>query len=685
MKKTIFENFDEIQKKIEDFENQLSTNKKSGKLKGTVYTPETICRYICLKSIQYHINAILKQQEISKNLDLIKEPNFSSLKSLLKDNNNLKKVLNDLIYSIRILDPACGTGRFLISMANILFQLFKILNPAEDQFKIKKSIIKHNLFGVDLDTQAIKLCQLRLINWVYNRKATQERDLLKNNIILGNFLIEDKIVDFKKFDIILGNPPYIENKKMKSSFNKQILKQKYESAYKLYDISILFIERAYQLLKNKGICSFIITNKFLSADYGLKIRNLLINQTKILEIIDISLLKIFKNASIYPIIISFLKSKNLLNSEHMISIKNAQKFEIIEDFLFKRFLSKKIVQSNINQIPSLVIPIVGDFNIINYIISNFKPLEEIYINSKFIYRPFTFTNWAKYLDFIVKKRHNEKDLILIGTSNIGKFHIKFNKEIKIAKRRLFMSFFPYDKNFNRFWSDLQKPKLIFKEIAKDMTVFCDLGYFINITGAYMLLGEDLSVEKLFSLSVILNSKCVDYIFKSLFSSLHMASGYLRFNGSFLKRIPLPSNIPQVFSKLGKLLHFLHQLKYEIIQDQLCNCIQEESLNSIVEFFRKLIDCLVYYLYFSEIIQKDNIYCTEILKIMKNKNIFPNIIEIFPYRKIKSNNFRQLVPFKFKNILDQIVNLYNFYSNSNKLNSEMTLILNHKWIKLIENA
>ncbi|GAG70154.1 unnamed protein product, partial [marine sediment metagenome] len=198
----------------------------------------------------------------------------------------------------------------------------------------------------------------------------------------------------------------------------------------------------------------------------------------------------FKNASIYPIIISFLKSKNLLNSEHMISIKNAQKFEIIEDFLFKRFLSKKILQSNINQIPSLVIPIVGDFNIINYLLSNFKPLEEIYINSKFIYRPFTFTNWAKYLDLIVKKRHNEKDLILIGTSNIGKFHIKFNKEIKIANRRLFMSFFPYDKNFNRFWSDLQKPKLVFKEIAKDMTVFCDLGYFINITGAYMLLGED---------------------------------------------------------------------------------------------------------------------------------------------------------------------------------------------------
>jgi len=685
MEKTIFENFDEIQKKIEDFENQLSNNKKSGKLKGTVYTPEIICRYICLKSIQYHINTILRQQEISKYLDLIKEPNFSSLKSLLKANNNLTKVLKDLLKSIRILDPACGTGRFLISMANILFQLFKILNPAEDQFNIKKLIIERNLFGVDLDTQAIELCQLRLINWLYNRKATQKHDLFKKNIILGNFLIEDKVVDFKKFDIILGNPPYIENKKMKSSFNKQILKQKYESAYKLYDISILFIEQAYQLLKNKGYCSFIITNKFLSADYGLKIRNLLINQTKILEIVDISSLKIFKNASIYPIIISFLKSKNLLNSEHIISIKNAQKFEIIEDFLFKRFLSKKIIQSNINLIPSLVIPIVGDFNIINYLISNFKSLEEIYINSKFIYRPFTFTNWAKYLDLIVNKRHNEKDLILIGTSNIGKFHIKFNKEIKIANRRLFMSFFPYDKTFNRFWSDLQKPKLIFKEIAKEMTVFCDLGYFINITGAYMLLGEDLSVEKIFSLSVIMNSKCVDYIFKSLFSSLHMASGYLRFNGSFLKRIPLPSNIPQIFSKLGKLLHFLHQLKYEITQDQQCNCIQEESLNNIVKFFKKLIDCMVYYLYFSEIIQKDNIYCNEILKIMKNGNIFPDIMEIFPYRKIKSNNFKQLITFKSKNILDQIVNLYNFYSNSNKLNNEMTLILNHKWIKLIENA
>jgi len=712
MKKTIFENFDEIQKKIEDFENQLTNNKKSGQLKGTVYTPEIICRYICLKSVQYHVNNILKQQEISKRLDLIKDPNFISLKSLLKEKNNLRKVLNKSFSSIKILDPACGTGRFLISITTILYQLIKILNHSDSDFKIKRSIIENNIFGVDLDSEAVNLCKLRLIKWCYNGNLPQKDNIIKDNINIGNFLIDfylnqkkqtqlisnnknSNIKNFKspsnfknstnKFDIILGNPPYIENKKMKSSLHKQILKKYYKTAYKLYDLSILFIERAYQLLEKGGYCLYIITNKFLSADYGLKIRKFLLNHTKILEIIDISSLKVFEKASTYPIIISFQKTKVKIDSKHAILIKNSNEADVIENILFKKKFLKKINQNSIKNIPSFVIPIYGNLNIIRFLLTNFKPLQEIYKKSKFIYRPFTFTNWASYLDLTNSKKKNEKDLILIGTSNIGKFHIKFNKEIKIANRRLFMSFFPYDKNFNRFWSDLQKPKLIFKEIAKDMTAVYDPGYFINITGAYMLLGEDLSVHKLFSLSVIMNSKCVDYIFKSLFSSLHMASGYLRFNGSFLKRIPLPSNIPQVFSKLGKLLHFLHQLKYEIIQDQQCNCIQEESLKSIVEFFTKLIDCLVYYLYFSEIIQKNNIYCKEILKIMKNKNIFPDIIEIFPYRKIKSNNFRQLVPFKFENILDQIVNLYNFYSNSNKLNNEMTLILNHKWIKLIENT
>jgi len=688
MKKTTFDNFEEIKERIERFEHKLLHNKKSGKFKGTVYTPEIICRYISLRSIEFYLNSILKQQGIFTFLDfikdLIKDLNFNSLKLLLKENNNLKKVLNKSIKSIRILDPACGTGRFLISIASILFQLLKILNPSEDQFKIKKSIIEYNLFGIDLDIQAVELCKLRLLNWSNSKIKNFKQDLIKNNIILGNFLIGDNFLELKKFDIILGNPPYIENKKMKSLLNKQILKQKYESAYKLYDISILFIERAYQLLRNKGYCSFIITNKFLSSDYGIKIRNLLINKTKILEIIDVSSLNIFKNASIYPIILSFLKSKNLPNSEHAISIKNTHQLEDVETLLFKGEFKKKIIQAKISQIPSLVFPIEGDFNIINYLLNNFKPLEEIYKYSKFIYRPFAFTNWALFLDFVNKKRHNEKDLILIGTSNIGKFHIKFNKKIKIANRTLNMSYFPYKKRFEKIWSKVQGSKLIFKEVAKDMTVVYDPGYFINITGAYLFLGEALSAEELLSISVVMNSNCVNYIFKSLFGTLHMASGYLRFNGSFLKRIPIPSIIPPIFSKLGKILHFLQQLIYEKEQNRNPNQLQQKTLNIVSQFFINLTDCLVYCLYFSKKLQKDNVNCSEIIRILKSKNIFPEINDIYPYRNLNSFNFRKEVPLESNSILNQIIDVHKTYSSFKILKNEMKAIKRHKWIRLIEN-
>ena len=111
--------------------------------------------------------------------------------------------------------------------------LLKIKHSKEDAGEIKRSIAVNNLFGIDLDGKAIELCKLRLAKW-----ASIDIELLENNFIQGDFLLGDQFARGDKFDIILGNPPYIENKKMKSSVNKQSLKKRYKTAYKLYDISM---------------------------------------------------------------------------------------------------------------------------------------------------------------------------------------------------------------------------------------------------------------------------------------------------------------------------------------------------------------------------------------------------------------------------------------------------------------
>ena len=94
----------------------------------------------------------------------------------------------------------------------------------------------------------------------------------------------DYLLEFNQtqFDIIIGNPPYIENKKIKDLNYKKKLLKRFKSAYKLYDFSILFIEKSIEILKEKyGYLSFIMPNKFLAANYGIKIRKLLVSEIEL--------------------------------------------------------------------------------------------------------------------------------------------------------------------------------------------------------------------------------------------------------------------------------------------------------------------------------------------------------------------------------------------------------------------
>ncbi|GAH85562.1 unnamed protein product, partial [marine sediment metagenome] len=80
---------------------------------------------------------------------------------------------------------------------------------------------------------------------------------------------------------------------------------------------------------------------------------------------------------------------------------------------------------------------------------------------KIIYRPFGFINWAKSLDNLSDIKQSNEDLLLIGTGNVGKYHIKFDKPIRIAKKNLKISFFPFQNEFGQVWEELKSEKINF--------------------------------------------------------------------------------------------------------------------------------------------------------------------------------------------------------------------------------
>ncbi|MFZ4107033.1 Eco57I restriction-modification methylase domain-containing protein, partial [Flavobacterium sp.] len=110
------------------------------------------------------------------------------------------------------------------------------------------------------------------------------------------------------FDIIIGNPPYVEFKNLNSIFKKGIEKV-YQTAKGKYDLYIPFIEMPNKILKEKGILTYICPTRFMQRDYGKDLRNFISSQYNILQILDFGDGQIFKNAMTYTGIFIFEKSK----------------------------------------------------------------------------------------------------------------------------------------------------------------------------------------------------------------------------------------------------------------------------------------------------------------------------------------------------------------------------------------
>jgi len=113
------------------------------------------------------------------------------------------------------------------------------------------------------------------------------------------------------FDFIIGNPPYvrIQNLKKESKEYVDFLNKFYETAHKNYDLALPFIERGYRLLKEGGELGFIVTKKWMKADYGEKLRELLAREKAVKLIIDFGDNQVFKGATTYTMILILEKAK----------------------------------------------------------------------------------------------------------------------------------------------------------------------------------------------------------------------------------------------------------------------------------------------------------------------------------------------------------------------------------------
>ncbi|MCF2143229.1 MAG: Eco57I restriction-modification methylase domain-containing protein [Candidatus Heimdallarchaeota archaeon] len=627
-------------------ENVLATTKIDASLNkrrhfGAYYTPRVVADFMSEKALLMFLSSQLNRR-------------LGSFEVLLAGSDREKVHALSLLQEVKILDPSVGAGAFLLSCAEILFNWQRRLQMALQPEKqltsktIKTTIIQKNLYGVDLLEEAVNLTKLQFFLWLiedeYKSGDTSSQQLvekamnMQSNLCVGNSLIGihelsnitskkeleefhyndlqkrlkkipfskreynklrpfhwwlhwPEIIRNKGFDIILGNPPYLECKKMRNILEKHLYKRLFRTAYKLYDLAVLFIERGLHLLKPNGILVYLITNKFLSTDFGLRTREMLLEKTKIQLLVDISYLPIFQKTASYPIVIGVQKrtDKNEAQEEN---IAVYPKITELDALLKEDVKVLRIAQDEFAKLPNKQFILSEDFVHIEKL---FQKKTPVFLGEKFqiYYRLLGFINWQKNLSRLTPQRTSPKDFYFVGTANISPFAVNLNKDLTLAKQRFKKYFLKYSPEIEYAWKIFSEPKILIKEVAHKLIAAYDPGIFANLTGVYLLLPKEKSDCKYFV--ALLNSKVLNFIYSTLFSNIHLAGGFLRYNGSYLKQLPVKAEINERSKQLLELL-----ADYQILVKQMEYTYQTQITATLIEqlpVYQKLIDYLVYQQYF----------------------------------------------------------------------------------------
>lgn len=347
----IFEHsLSEIEEITAEIEGTTTDKTKSKRKKdGVFYTPKYITQYIVENTIGTLCNEKRKELEIEE-IEFDGSYRAKDGKLLTKGKKLYQKLndYKDWLLSLKIVDPACGSGAFLNQALNFLIAEHKniddiiaeLTNTALRLFDTDKAILENNLYGVDINEESVEIAKLSL--WLRTAQKGRKLSSLNDNIKCGNSLIDDPEiagekafdwnVEFKEimqnggFDVVIGNPPYVDIKALDTDLVKGLFKY-YKTTENRINLYSIFIEKAYELVKTKGYVSFINPNSILVNSSYQKIRKLLINEiTKIVKLPD----DVFVDAKVETIIFEFRKN-NRRKTVDIIVYPKSEKINFIDN------------------------------------------------------------------------------------------------------------------------------------------------------------------------------------------------------------------------------------------------------------------------------------------------------------------------------------------------------------------
>lgn len=548
------------------------------------------------------------------------------------------------IAEMKIADIACGSGSFLLGVFDYLLR-FHTRYYAENPKRAKKGdlslrddgihlslakkreILVNNIFGADIDSQAVEVAQLSLYLKLLQDETqgtirgyqleigetllpSMTKNIVCGNSIVGMDVLEGLLfepVEERKlnpmewnqrfpsimrnggFDVILGNPPYVDSEWMTQTapVERAYCSNRYKAASGNWDLFCVFIERAATLLKPSGLTSLIVPNKLASAGYARKAREVLTADNTLLALRDYSHVKVFPVA-VYPIIYIAKKATARPRSTVLLETMSVDGGEVKVSEGAKLPYAKYFADA---AAPWQIFANSSNVDFIQALVKKFPPLADPTIAD---------VTGAATVSEAYLLQHSVKEsgtgFKLINSGSIDRFCPLWGvKECRyLGASYLHPTISRTELHKVAAARSVQASAV--KIIVAGMTL--RLECVLDSTGEYIA-GKSTSVvlPKVdpFFLLGILNSKLVNFFYESMFGGNKLAGGYLRVGPPQLGQIPVPANAsPKEVKQLAGVVKKLMEAQVQLVASRSDKDI--EYLRNKCEVLDQQIDVLVFELY-----------------------------------------------------------------------------------------
>ncbi|WP_461207809.1 Eco57I restriction-modification methylase domain-containing protein [Clostridium sp. DL1XJH146] len=550
------------------------------KKEGIYYTPVCITQFIIHQALSkwlddrktdlgYYKLPTLSDEEKFKALKLItnnyryhkKETTNDVIVKKYKINLEFWENYRKVLINIKVIDISCGSGAFLNQAFSFLYneskkvntEIYNLYDGQEKYFNIDtdiykeldKNILQNNIFGIDINKESIDITRLSL--WLLTANKEKCLATLDDNIICRDSIVYDDsneddknlicnnkfkdVISKGGFDIVIGNPPYIDSEQMTRNLPdvRKFCKKHYKSAKGNWDMFIPFIEKGLNILKNNGILCYIVPNKLIGASYSQQIRKI-ISQYTILQFRDYSEIKVFDDANVYPIIFSIKKSRK----KTPVSI---QLFDKSNDKWIENIISPKIMYRDINWNRYFV----KDTLIINILekMLRFTLLEKIAT----VKEAATVAEAYKIKEFLISLDNvaeNEKPFKkFINTGTIDKYKSLWG--IKPARyiKNSYLKPVAYTNDIQQLnnirSTEANSEKIIVAGMCKELECYYDNGQYLAGKSTSIIMNSEIDLQYILAL---LNSKLISFFYSHYYRSNSLSGGYFNINANQLKNIPI---------------------------------------------------------------------------------------------------------------------------------------------------